>query len=72
MLKDKRVRCGQIRDLLMQLCVNQVDKEGVREEDSCQVVGVIRVEVRVVKEGIQSSKKFSWDMNNLEVKVSEV
>ena len=33
MLEDKGVRFGQVGDLLMQLGVNEVNKEGVREED---------------------------------------
>ena len=33
MLKNQRVRLGQVRDLLMQLDVNEVDEERIREEN---------------------------------------
>ena len=32
-MEDKRVSLGQVADVLMQLGVNEIDKQGVREED---------------------------------------
>ena len=33
MLEEKGVRSGQVRDLLMKFCINEVDEERIREED---------------------------------------
>ena len=64
MLEDKGIGFRRIRDPFMELCVNQVDEEGV-EEDGGQVVRVIGVKVRVVGKGVKSSKKMAWDMDDL-------
>ena len=71
-LEDKGVGLGQVADALVQFGVNEVDKSGVREEDGQRVVGVVRVEVWAVGEGIRSSKEAAWDMDDLEIKVSKV
>ena len=53
--------------------VNQVDKEGWREEGDVGVVRVIRrEEVGSAREGIGTSKKFTGDMDHFQVKVSKV
>ena len=65
MLEGKGVRLGQVGDTLVEFGVNQVDKKGVREEDGGQIVRVVRVEVRAAEEGVRSSKKAAWDMDDL-------
>ena len=53
--------------------VNQVDKEGWRQEGDVSVVGVVRgEEVGPVGEGIGTSKKFTRDMDHLQVEVGKV
>ena len=53
--------------------VNQVDKEGRREEGDVSVVGIVRgEEVGSAREGIRTSKKFTGDMDHFEVEVGEV
>ena len=56
----------------MQLDVNQVDKERAQEKDSQQVVRVIWMKVRTVRDGIRSSKEVAWDVNDFEIKISEI
>ena len=41
----------------MGLGVNQVDEKGVREEDSCRVVRVVRVEVRVSRKDVRPGEE---------------
>ena len=53
--------------------VNQVNKEGRREEGDVGVVGVVRgEEVRSAGEGIGTSEKFTGDMDHFQVEVSKV
>ena len=58
--------------MLVQLGVNEFDKQRVGEEDGRRVVGVVRVEVRATGEGIRSGKEMAWDVDDLEVKVSKI
>ena len=53
--------------------VNQVNKEGRREEGDVSVVGVVRgEEVGSAREGIGTSKKFTGNMDHFQVEVSKV
>ena len=56
----------------MQLSVNEIDKEGVGEEDCQRVVRVVRVEIRAAGEDIRSSKEVAWDMDDLQIEVCKV
>ena len=56
----------------MQLGVNEVDKQGVREEDGQRIIGLVGVEVWVAGEDVRSGEEATWDMDDLEVKVCEV
>ena len=48
----------------MEFCINEVDEEGVREENGRQVIRVARVEVWAVGEDIGTSKEVAWDMDD--------
>ena len=56
----------------MQLGVNEVDKQGIGEEDSRRVVGVVRMEVRAAGECVRSGEESAWYVDDFEVKISEV
>ena len=56
-MEDKGVRFGQVSNVFMQLGVNEVDKEGVRKGDGQQVVRVVRMEVWMAGESIESGQK---------------
>ena len=71
-MEDEGVRLGRVTDVLMQFCVNEVDKEGVGEEDSRRVIQVVGVEIGAAGESIRSGKEAARDMDDFEVKISEV
>ena len=72
-LENEGVSCRCGFNAVGEGSVNQVDKEGRREEGDVSVVGIVRgEEVGSVREGIGTSKKFTGDMDHFQVKVSKV
>ena len=56
----------------MQLGINGIDEQGVREEDGQQVVRVVGVEIWMVGEGIRFGKEVAWDMDDLQIEICKV
>ena len=72
-LEDKGVSRGRGFNVVGKGGVNQVDKEGRREEGDIGVVRVIHgEEIRSTGEGVGASKKFSGDMDHLQVEIGKV
>ena len=72
-LENEGITCGRRLNAVGEGSVNQVDKEGQREEGDVSVVGVfLGEEVGSTREGIGASKKFTGDMDHFQVKVSKV
>ena len=63
-LEDEGVTCGGRFNAVGEGGVDEVDKEGRREEGDVSVVGVIcGEEVGTVREGVRSGKEFSGDVD---------
>ena len=63
---------GRVTDALMQLGVNEIDEQGIGEEDGRRIVRFVRVEVRAAGEGVRSGKETAWDMDDLEIKIHKI
>ena len=58
--------------MFVQLNVNKIDKQGVREEDSGGVVGVVGVEVRMAGEHVQTGQEAARDMDDFQIEFCKV
>ena len=72
MLEEEGVGFQQVTDVFMQFCINEVDEQRIREEDSQQVIRVVGVEVRVAGECIRTSQEVAWEMDDLQVEVCKI
>ena len=64
-MEDKGVGLRRVADALVQLGVNEIDEQGVWEEDGRRVVRFVRVEIWAAGEGVRSGEKVAWDMDDL-------
>ena len=72
-LEDEGVTRGGRFDAVREGGVDEVDKQGRREEGDVGIIGIIgREEVGPAREGVGSGEEFSGDMDHFEVEVGEV